>query len=260
MIEIKEISFAYEQKKVLDHISFGLEKGDICAVMGLNGSGKSTLLKLIAKLLPLKEGKISIASHSIDEYTTKALARKIAYVPQQQEIVFDFSVYDTIMMGRNPYQNRWEIENNTDKEIVNSVMEQCNLTHLQERMLTQLSGGEMQRTLIARAMAQQAPVMLLDEPLSNLDIVHKYEIMDILSGLNRSHKITIMIILHDFHFAKQYTNKTLLLKESMLQQFGITHTILMPEIIKNVFNLSEEYEIDSFGNVLKNHIFAFQNK
>ena len=251
MIQSEHIAFAYEQKKVIDAIIFELQKGDVCAIMGLNGSGKSTLLKLIAGLLAIQEGKLLIDNRPINEYSRKLLSQKIAYVPQQQDIVFDFSVYDIVMMGRNPYQSRWETESETDREIVHQVLQQCNLSHLKDRMLTQLSGGEKQRTLIARAMAQQAPIMLLDEPLSNLDIIHKYEIMDILANLNRTRQITTLIILHDFPFAKQYANKTLLLKEGQLYYFGATDTTLIPEIIRETFNLSENYLIDDCGNVFK---------
>ena len=251
MIHAEHIAFAYDRQKVIDAISFELQKGDVCAIMGLNGSGKSTLLKLIAGLLPVQEGRLLIDHLPINEYPRKQLAQQIAYVPQQQDIVFDFSVYDIVMMGRNPYQSRWETENEADREIVHQVLQQCNLFHLKDRMLTQLSGGEKQRTLIARAMAQQAPVMLLDEPLSNLDIIHKYEIMDILANLNRTKQITTLIILHDFPFAKQYATKSLLLKEGQLCHFGDTHKTLAPEIIRETFNLSENYRIDELGNVVK---------
>lgn len=258
MITTRNLSFAYDEKRVIENLSFHLSKGEMCTVMGLNGSGKSTLLKLISKLLPLKEGEILIHGKSISSYNARTMAQNIAYVPQHQDIIFDFSVYDTVMMGRNPYQGRWETESAEDREIVAEVLDQCNLTFLKDRMLTQLSGGEMQRTLIARAMAQQSPVMLLDEPLSNLDIVHKYEIMDILANLNRTRQSTIVLILHDFPFAKLYTNKTLLLESNHEYFFGETTRILTPDIIKKVFHLSEEYQIDPLGNITKKAIFAFQ--
>lgn len=251
MIQVNGIGFAYEKKKVLQDIGFHLPKGSVCAVMGLNGSGKSTLIKLISNLLPLKEGDISIDGVLLPQYGTRELAKKIAYVPQHQDIVFDFTVFDTVMMGRNPYQGRWETETQADRDIVLSVLELCHLIRLKDRMLSQLSGGELQRTLIARAIAQQAPVMLLDEPLSNLDIIHKFEIMDILAELNRTNNTTIMNILHDFSFAKQYCRQTLLLKEGKIHHFGNTSRILEPGIIRDTFDLSEEFKIDEWGNVFK---------
>ncbi|MDL2230834.1 ABC transporter ATP-binding protein [Bacteroidales bacterium OttesenSCG-928-L19] len=249
MINVSNISFSYSQKKVINDLSFTMEKGDFCAVMGLNGSGKSTLLKLMLKLLPLEKGKIEIDGKDIREYSTKVMAQKIAYVPQRQDMIFDFSVYDVVMMGRNPYQNRWESENAQDRQIVDSVLKWCNLEHLRDRMFTQLSGGESQRALIARAMAQEAPIMLLDEPLANLDIVHKFEILEILKRLNRSKMTTIVIVLHDFSFAMQYAAKTLLLNEGTLQHYGESSQILIPQIIKSAFNLSDQYHVDALGNV-----------
>ncbi|MEG2070710.1 MAG: ABC transporter ATP-binding protein [Bacteroidales bacterium] len=251
MITIDQFSYSYDKKKVLSNLSVHFEKADFCAIMGPNGSGKSTLLKAMAHLLEDKESRIILDGKSFKDYGAIELAQKVAYVPQRQEIIFDFSVYDVVMMGRNPYQSRWEFGNATDDAIVMKVLKQTHLTHLKERMLRQLSGGELQRTLIARAMAQQAPIMLLDEPLANLDIAHKFEIMDILSELNHLHNVTILIILHDFPFALQYTNKTLLLKEGILQKFGTTEQVMTPALIRQVFDLGSEYEITPQGNISK---------
>ena len=251
MIDISNLHFSYIDKNVLKDISLHIQEGDFCAIMGLNGSGKSTLLKLIARLLTASSGKIMLNHRNISEYTHKTLARQIAFVPQREEIVFDFSVYDTVMMGRNPHQSRWAGESAEDKRIVEEVLANCRLSQLRNRMLTQLSGGEMQRTLIARAMAQQTPVLLLDEPLNNLDIIHKFEIMDILEKLNLSQKATILIIMHDFPFAKQYTRKTILLKDGVKTHDGKTSDILIPDIIGTAFELHDDYEIDVYGNVKK---------
>jgi len=253
MINISDLHFSYTDKPILKDISLHIQEGDFCAIMGLNGSGKTTLLKLIARLLTASSGKIIINNKNITEYTHKALARQIAFVPQREEIIFDFSVYDTVMMGRNPHQSRWVDESIEDKKIVEEILANCQLSQLKNRMLTQLSGGEMQRALIARAMAQQTPVLLLDEPLSNLDIIHKFEIMDILQKLNFFQKTTILIIMHDFSFAKQYTHNTILLKDGEKVHDGKTDDLLIPEIISNIFNLHNDYIIDLYGNVRKKH-------
>lgn len=251
IIQVNKLSFFYDERSVIQDLSFSVNEGDFCAIMGLNGAGKSTLLKLLIKLLPLQKGEIKIEGEEINQYTTKSMAKKMAYVPQRQDVVFDFSVYETVMMGRNPYQNRWESESEQDRKIVDSVMKMCNLDHLKKRMFTQLSGGESQRTLIARAMAQESPIMLLDEPLANLDIVHKFEIMDILKMLNISKKTTIIIVLHDFSFVLQYAAKTLLLNNGKLCGYGDTLQTLTPEIIKEAFMLSDRYHVDIHGNVTK---------
>lgn len=251
MIKISHLSYSYDQKEVLSDISFQMGKGNFCALMGLNGSGKSTLLKLITKLLPTQHGVIEIDRKQISDYSPTLLAQQIAYVPQKQDIIFDFSVREMVLMGRNPYQGRWERESARDLSIVERALRQCNIAHLEDRMISQLSGGEMQRTLIARAMAQEAPIMLLDEPLSNLDIIHKYEIMDILLELNQKQQTTIIIILHDFPVAIQYTDKTLILKDGALFDYGKTSEVLHPDCIKQAFGLNGKFQVDHFGHIIK---------
>jgi iron complex transport system ATP-binding protein len=256
MIQLDNVTFSYDEVPVLKKLSTGFVSGDFCAIMGPNGSGKTTLLKTIGGLLPHQHGSILIDEHPISDYSALNLARKVAYVPQRQDVVFDFTVFDTVIMGRNPYQGRWEMSNKSDEKLVLDVLEMCHLTHLKDRLLNRLSGGEMQRALVARAMAQQAPVMLLDEPLSNLDINHKFEIMDILAELNQTRKVTILIVIHDFSFAMQYADSALLLKNGELQYRGQAKEVLVPHIIKEVFELGDEFIVDSFGNVSKINIFA----
>lgn len=258
MIKVNNLSFSYDKKEILTDISFTVEQGDFCALMGLNGSGKSTLIKLIAKLLDFQKGDIIINGETLSDYSPALLAQQIAYVPQQQDMVFDFPVWDIVMMGRNPYQKRWERESAKDKDIVNKVLKLCNIDHLKERTMSQLSGGETQRALIARAMAQEAPIMLLDEPLSNLDIIHKYEIMDILADINQKQKTTIILILHDFPVAIHYANKAIILKNGTLNRYGKVDEVLTPDGIKQAFDLPESYLVDSLGNVVKKTIFAPQ--
>ena len=256
MIQLDDLTFSYDKTPVLKKLSTDFVSGDFCAIMGPNGSGKTTLLKAIGGLLSYQRGSILIDESPISNYSVLELARKVAYVPQRQDIVFDFTVFDTVMMGRNPYQGKWEMSNKSDEKLVLDVLEMCHLTHLKDKLLNRLSGGEIQRALVARAMAQQAPVMLLDEPLSNLDINHKFEIMDILSELNRTEKVTILIVIHDFSFAIQYAGSALLLKNGELQYRGQAKEVLVPHIIKEVFELGDEFIVDSFGNVSKINIFA----
>lgn len=256
MIQLGNVTFSYNEVPVLKKLSTCFVSGDFCAIMGPNGSGKTTLLKTIGGLLSYQQGSILIDEHPIANYSALDLARKVAYVPQRQDIVFDFTVFDTVMMGRNPYQGRWEMSTKSDEKLVLDVLERCHLIHLKDRLLNRLSGGEMQRALVARAMAQQSPVMLLDEPLSNLDINHKFEIMDILSELNQTRKVTILIVIHDFSFAIQYADSALLLKNGELQFRGKTKEVLIPDIIKDVFELGNEFVVDNLGNVSKITNFA----
>jgi len=251
MLNISNISYRYQKDLVLNNISFELKTGDFCAVMGSNGSGKTTLLNLISGILKKQEGDIFINKKKIEDYDVKTLAKQISVVPQRSESVFHFSVFDMVMFGRHPYQTRWNY-NNEDEDIVIDALKKTNLFSIKDRMTSQLSGGEFQRTLIARAIAQQAPLMLLDEPLANLDIPHRYEVLEILSEINRTSQTTILMIIHDVSLIVQVIPKSLLLKNGFLSYFGDTQNIIKQNLIYDLFDLDENFEIDAFGNVRKN--------
>ena len=154
------------------------------------------------------------------------------------------------MMGLYPYQKKWQLPSVEDDAVVREMLERCNLTHLRGRLLRELSGGELQRSLIARAMAQQTPIMLLDEPLSNLDVSHRYEIMDILADLNRQ-GVIVIIIMHDFPIALEYATHALLVKNGSVVQHDVKECVLTPENIRSCFNLSDDFRIEANGFISK---------
>lgn len=249
-ILIEDVSFAYSRKSLFSQLSTHFGDSEFCAIVGPNGSGKTTLLKCIGRLLPITAGDIKVNGKSINAYDTTELAKLISYVPQREENVFDISVYDVVMMGLYPYQKKWQSATEQDDAVVRTMLERCHLTRLKDRLLRELSGGEMQRTLIARAMAQQTPIMLLDEPLSNLDVAHRYEIMDILSDLNRQ-GVMILIVVHDFPIALEYASHALLMKEGNILQHDRIESVLTPENIRNGFDLDQTFQIDTCGNISK---------
>ena len=250
-ININKLTFGYDKKVIFNDLSLSFQQGDFCSILGPNGSGKTTLLKCIVGLLQPSGGTIQLYGKSLAEYKMMDLARKIAYVPQYQELVFDITVFDYVMLGRNPYQTPWEMQRAEDKEIVEGMLQKCNVWHYRDTLLQSLSGGERQRVMIARAMAQQTGIMLLDEPLSNIDVTHKFEIMDILQQLNEEQKVTVLIILHDLPIAKAYSKQVLLLKAGNLLQFGNENAVLTEENIRNCFNLSDVYDISEAGFITK---------
>ena len=251
MLSVKNLTFSYDKKPVLDGLSFDVSDGNFCAVIGPNGSGKSTLLKAVSGLLPedTVQSAVSVDGRKLSDYSPLSLARKVAYVPQRVDIVFDFTVFDTVMMGRHPHQSRWETGTPHDIEVVTEMLAKTGVLHLKDRMLSQLSGGEVQRVMIARAMAQQTPVLLLDEPLSNLDVTHKFEVMRLLRALNRERNVTVMIVVHDFAFAKQFAATTLLLKGGKLLAYGETEEVITLPIIRDAFDMDGDYRLDGHGNV-----------
>lgn len=252
-IEIDHITFGYDKSPLFQNLSAEIADGEFCALMGPNGSGKTTLLKCICGLLSFSSGDIRVNGKSIRDYETVELAKLVSYVPQRQDNVFDITVYDLVMMGLYPYQKKWQLPTMEDDAVVCEMLKRCNLMHLRSRLLRELSGGELQRSLIARAMAQQTPIMLLDEPLSNLDVSHRYEIMDILAGLNRQ-GVMVVIIMHDFPIAIEYATHALLVKDGVVLQHDVRDAVLTPENIRNCFNLGDGFEILANGHISKRRI------
>jgi len=249
MLSVSTLSYHYQKDTVLQDVSFELQKGDYCAIIGPNGSGKTTLLNIVSGALKKQEGEVFISGKKIEEYDVRSLAKQTSVVPQRSEPVYHFSVFDMVMFGRHPYQTRWNSYNIEDENIVIDALKKTNLLSLKDRMTSQLSGGEFQRTLIARAIAQQAPLMLLDEPLANLDIPHQFEILEILSELNRTKQTTILMVIHDVSLAMQAIPKSLLLKNGRITYFGDTQNVIKQNLVAELFDLDERYEVNDFGNV-----------
>ena len=239
-INIQNLHFGYDNRVIFNYLSVSFPQGGFCSILGPNGSGKTTLLKCVAGLLKPDSGTIQLNGKPMSEYKMTEMARTLAYVPQYQDIVFDISVFDYVMLGRNPYQTPWEMQRPEDK-----------VWKYRDNLLQALSGGERQRVMIARAMAQQTGIMLLDEPLSNIDVTHKFEIMDILQQLNEEQGVSILIILHDLPIAKSYSKQILLLKEGNVLQYGDRNAVLTEGNIRNCFDLSDVYLISEEGFITK---------
>lgn len=250
-INIQNLHFGYDSRVIFNDLSVTFPQGGFCSILGPNGSGKTTLLKCVTGLLKPDSGTITLNGKPLADYKMMDLARTIAYVPQYQDIVFDISVFDYVLLGRNPYQTPWEMQRPEDKEVVEEALNKCNVWGYRDRLLQALSGGERQRVMVARAMAQQTGIMLLDEPLANIDITHKFGIMDILQELNEEQGVSILIILHDLPIAKAYSKQILLLKEGNVLQYGDRNAVLTEENIRNCFDLSDVYLISEEGFITK---------
>ena len=250
-INIQNLHFGYDNRVIFNDLSVRFPQGGFCSILGPNGSGKTTLLKCVAGLLKPDSGTIQLNGKAMSEYKMTDMARTLAYVPQYQDIVFDISVFDYVMLGRNPYQTPWEMQRPEDQEVVEDMLQRCKVWKYRDNLLQALSGGERQRVMIARAMAQQTGIMLLDEPLSNIDVTHKFEIMDILQQLNEEQGISILIILHDLPIAKSYSKQILLLKEGNVLQYGDENAVLTEGNIRNCFDLSDVYLISEEGFITK---------
>lgn len=243
-IVLNNLNFAYNEKHILKNINISFERNKFYSILGPNGSGKTTLLKNILKALPTTDKTIYIDAFDINNYKNKDLAKKMSSVPQNTNLEFDFTSFDVVLMGRSPHLKRFERETNKDYEIVREVMEITNTWHLKDKYINQLSGGERQKVIIARALAQESSIILLDEPISNLDIQNQIEIMDTLKFLNRD--VTIISVLHDLNLAAQYSDYILLLKNGEIFSKGT------PEKVLSVNNLKYVYDVNTY--IIKNPV------
>lgn len=238
IIEVENLSFGYSSEAtILKNMSFDIAKGAFIAIAGPNGAGKSTLLNLMCRALIPKSGTIRIDAKSIGSYGTQALATKVAVVRQEFVPIFGFSVMETVLMARTPYYSSTGFEKQADREIVDEALQSTDTAQFASRPLTSLSSGERQRVFIARALAQNSLIMLLDEPTNFLDLKHQVGIYDLLKTTQVEKGKTIIAVTHDINLATQYCDKIILLGTNSTYHFGETKNVLLPEIIKEIFNV-----------------------
>ena len=237
LISIRDLVCRYGHKEVLSGIDADIESGSMYAVMGVNGCGKTTLLRCIANLLRPQEGAVTVNGTNVRDYDAKSLAREISLVRQQMVTDFEFSAFEIVLMGRNPYQRPLQNESQHDWEIVEHCMRLTHTWDLRMAKPHEMSGGEFQRVMLARALAQDTPIMLLDEPTSNLDIAHQFELMQLLCDINREQRKTILVVVHDLALAYHYCHSLLLLHQHKINYQGGMKEGLTHERIKEVFGV-----------------------
>jgi iron complex transport system ATP-binding protein len=235
-VEIENVSFAYGPQVVLQDMSFAVRRGQFLAVAGPNGAGKSTLLNLICGLLRPQKGRIRIDGVNIHSYSVKALARKVAVVRQEFVPEFDFTAAEIVAMARTPYMSTFGFESESDRKIIMQALEMTETSRFETRPIRQLSGGERQRVFIARALAQQSPILLLDEPTSFLDFKHQVGIYDLLKEVQSQTNKTIIAVTHDINLAIQYCDKALLISDKTFH-LGDINEVFSRERIEDVFGV-----------------------
>ncbi len=232
-IKIENLDFAYNGSLVLNEIFDEIKKGEFAALVGPNGSGKSTLLRCLDKILLPKNGNIYLNEKNLKEIDRKILAKNIAYVPQSEDEVFQNNVFDTVLMGRKPHIS-WMPTNN-DLEITAKVIEKLDLAEFSMKFLNQLSGGQRQRVYIARALAQEPKILLLDEPTASLDLRHQLEVLEILKNLTKK-GISVVVAIHDLNLALQFCEKIVMLKNGKIFAKG-GKEIITSKIIENLYGV-----------------------
>lgn len=237
IIEVSHLSFSYGDASVLRDLSFEVERGSFLAMAGPNGAGKTSLLNLLCGSLRPQAGEIRIDAATIESYSTEALAAKAAVVRQEFVPAFGFSVMETVMMARTPYLGTFGFEGRADRKIVAEALEMTDTAPFASRTLGSLSGGERQRVFIARALAQDTDILLLDEPTAFLDLKHQVKIYDLLKAMQLEKGKTIVAVTHDINLAGQYCDEVLLLGADSRYSIGPCKDIFSLEQIERVFGV-----------------------
>ena len=235
MVEIRDISFSYNKNagNILEKVGFDIEQGQCIAILGNNGAGKSTLLKCIDRICPVKDGVVMVDGKNVHRMSGNDMAQNIAYVPQSSEPI-NMTVFDTILLGRKPYI-KWDASNE-DRQIVSDIIHKMKLDNFALRNVSQLSGGEAQKVMLARALAQEPKLLLLDEPTSNLDPRNQHQVLRIVRKIAQEHNISVAIIIHDLNLAIRYCDRFLFLNNSQVYAYGGLET-MTPQIIESVYNI-----------------------
>ena len=248
MLNMEGISFSYREKPVLQDVDLEVCKGEIIGILGPNGCGKTTLLKLLNRNLKPQKGRVLMEGVDLEEVSKRKIARQIAVVPQSNEIRFAFTVRDIVSMGRMPFLSQFQGESRDDMRIVEEAMEKTSIREFADRLISNMSGGERQRVIIARALAQRPEVILLDEPTLHLDINHQFEVLDLVRRLSQEEGLTVVIVSHDLPMVVKYCDRMVLIHDHRIHALGTPQEVLTPENMRTVFNIDAVLEHDAVLN------------
>ncbi|HII59617.1 TPA: ABC transporter ATP-binding protein [Methanocaldococcus jannaschii] len=238
ILSVDGVEFAYKSRQILNNIKFEVKRGEVVSILGVNGAGKSTLLKCINKILKPKRGTILIDNFDIKNLDNLELAKKVGYVPQRAEGNY-MTVFDAVLLGRKPHI-KWEVSDR-DIEITHKVLKLLNLEDYALRYTNELSGGELQKVIIARALVQEPQILLLDEPTNNLDLKNQLEVMKIIMDISKSQNIASIVVMHDLNLALRYSDKFIMLKDGVIYAEG-GREVINPENIKAVYGVDAYIE------------------
>jgi iron complex transport system ATP-binding protein len=235
MLNLETVGFKYSETWVLNDVSFQAQEGELIGIIGPNGSGKTTLLKVVNGLLAPQQGSVCVNGMDVRKMNKNALARLMAVVPQNSPMIFPFSVEEIVLMGRYPYLRNFQFEGKADIQIAHNAMELTDTLALRARNINELSGGERQMVLIARALASEPRIMLLDEPAAFLDIRHQITFFDLIKDLTRRQSMTVIAVTHDINLASLYCDKIVLLNAGSIHTMGTPDEVITEAIIEEVY-------------------------
>jgi len=239
-VELHGVSFAYggrEGRLVLEEIDLAVRPGEIVGVLGPNGAGKSTLVKLVTGLLAPDRGTVRLGGADPARLRRGEVARKVAVVTQREEVAFAFTSREVVLMGRAPHLGAFGIERPDDHVIAEEAMRSCEVWQIRDRTLSELSGGEQKRVAIARAIAQRAPLLVLDEPTAFLDVHHQIAVMDLVHERVKEASIAALVVLHDLNLAAQYCDRLLLLRDGRTVAHGTVEEVMTYRRVRDTFDV-----------------------
>ena len=238
IINIEKLNYSYGKKEVLKELSLDIDENKLTGIIGPNGCGKSTLAKNIIKYINGKFESFKIMDIDIRKLNHKKIAQLISYIPQKSTIIPNISVFDYVLLGRFPLlKNSWDNYSEKDYEIVENNINLLNIKELRDRNVETLSGGELQKALLARALAQEAKILLLDEPTSALDLNNAVEFMKILKNISIKKEISVIIIIHDLNLASLFCDSLIILKDGKFIEKGSPKEVINEKNIKSIYNL-----------------------
>ena len=239
-LEIRNVTMGYGDTIVLRDVSLEICPGEVLAVIGPNGVGKSTLVRIASGTLDPMRGQVGINGDSLGELKPDERARLVSVVPQANNLPPTFRALDVVLMGRTPYLGWLGSEGDADYQVVTEAMERTSTLEMAERPIEELSGGEQQRVLIARALAQAAPIMLLDEPTAHLDLRHQDQVLGLARGLAKESGMAIMLALHDLNLVSRFADRVALLSDGEVRKLGSPEDVMLPDLLAGVYGIHIE--------------------
>ena len=247
-LKVENLDVNYGDKNVVKNISFNVDSGQIVTVIGPNGSGKSTLIKAMGRCLKPARGNIYLDGTNIKDMNTEVIAQKLSMLPQVKNIASDISVEELVSYGRYPHLKFGKRLSKEDTDIINWALEKTGLIPLRKRFVTTLSGGEEQRAWLAMSLAQRPKILMLDEPTTFLDISYQVEILELVRELNRTLRLTVVMVLHDLNQAARYSDTILVIKDGKLWNQGPPDKIMDEKLLREVFKIEADIYDDKVNN------------
>ncbi len=237
MLKIENLSVFYGDREVLKNIGLEVKSGEVVALIGPNGAGKSTLIRTVSGVIPIRGGQVRVDGTDLTTLAPIQRARHISVVPQAVSLPPAFTVWETVLLGRTPYLNFLGQTSSKDEDLTRQCLEQVDMLHLAESRMNEISGGEQQRVLLARALAQDTPILLMDEPTAHLDLRHQLDLLKLITKQAREKNLTVLVALHDLNLASLFADRIAIIEEGHLCMAGSPKETLTTEILRSVYKV-----------------------